>query len=100
VLTPEQQAFLREEKSIKLSEIKRDLYFDLAGEDVMLLQQYLILQNKGPAARKLKSLGKTTINFAHLTKAALAEYQKAVGISPAQGYFGDITKEHLRSIGF
>lgn len=63
----------------------------MTGSDVMELQQYLIGENKGPAARALKAHGMTR-NFASLTKAALIEFQKAVGIRPASGYFGPITR--------
>jgi len=69
----------------------RDLYFGMTGNDVKVLQQYLIQENKGPAARALKVHGATK-NFGPLTKAALIEFQKAVGITPASGYFGPITR--------
>jgi hypothetical protein len=69
----------------------RDLQFGMTGNDVRQLQLFLIAQNAGPAARKLKTHG-TTINFATLTKAALIEFQKSVGITPTSGYFGPITR--------
>ena len=59
----------------------------MTGADVTRLQIFLIAQNAGAAAQKLKVNG-TTQNFASLTKAALIEFQKKEGIAPAIGYFG------------
>jgi murein L,D-transpeptidase YcbB/YkuD len=73
----------------------RDLQSGMTGNDVKQLQLFLIQENKGPAAEKLKANGVTT-NFASLTKAALIEFQKSVGISPASGYFGAITRGWVR----
>lgn len=64
------------------------------GNEVMTLQQFLIAQNKGPAAQALASNG-TTLYFGALTRAALAEFQASVGISPALGNFGAITRAYL-----
>lgn len=72
----------------------RDLHEGMSGTDVHALQEYLVAQNKGPAARALKAHGLTR-NFASLTKAALIEFQKVVGISPASGYFGPITRNWI-----
>jgi peptidoglycan hydrolase-like protein with peptidoglycan-binding domain len=63
----------------------------MTGVDVTALQKYLIQADEGPAARALKAHGMTR-NFATLTKAALIEFQEAVGIHPASGYFGPITR--------
>jgi peptidoglycan hydrolase-like protein with peptidoglycan-binding domain len=63
----------------------------MTGADVKQLQLFLISQNAGPAAHKLETHG-TTQNFATLTEAALIEFQKHVGITPASGYFGPITR--------
>jgi hypothetical protein len=64
------------------------------NSDVTLLQGFLIEQNKGPAARALAANG-TTRYFGSLTRAALAEFQANVGISPALGNFGSITRGYL-----
>jgi hypothetical protein len=64
------------------------------GDDVRILQQFLISQNKGPAARALASVGATAY-FGELTRAALAEFQKAVGIEPPLGNFGPITRAYI-----
>jgi hypothetical protein len=68
----------------------------VTGNDVTELQKFLILENEGPAARALKIHG-TTKNFATLTFAALKEFQSAVGITPASGYFGPITRAHVNA---
>ena len=74
----------------------RDLQFGMTGPDVKQLQLYLIAKNAGPAARKLKAHG-TTENFATLTFNALIEFQKSVGIKPASGYFGPITRGWVKA---
>jgi hypothetical protein len=75
----------------------RNLFYGITGTDVMQLQLFLISQNKGPAARALQTHG-VTKNFANLTLAALIEFQKSVGIIPASGYFGPITRAYLSTI--
>jgi hypothetical protein len=62
--------------------------------NVTTLQQFLISQNKGSAAHALASAGATGY-FGSLTRAALAEFQTSVGISPALGNFGPITRQYL-----
>ncbi|MFZ2205025.1 MAG: ice-binding family protein [Minisyncoccia bacterium] len=64
------------------------------GDLVRSLQEFLISQDKGPKAKALDAHG-TTLNFGSLTKAALAEWQEAVGISPALGNFGPITRTFI-----
>jgi peptidoglycan hydrolase-like protein with peptidoglycan-binding domain len=75
----------------------RDLTLGDSGTDVTALQTFLIQQNKGPAAQALAAVGATGY-FGPLTRAALAEYQAAVGIAPAVGYFGPITRAHLGGV--
>jgi hypothetical protein len=86
-------------QTTKVSDIKRDLYFNARGNDVKILQTFLINQNKGTNAIRLKRYGATGY-FGYVTKAALAEYQKSVGIKPADGYFGLSTRNYLKSIGY
>lgn len=74
--------------------IARDLKMTNGNDDVTLLQQFLISENKGPASLALKVVGATSY-FGELTRAALAEFQASVGISPAVGYFGSITRTYL-----
>ena len=64
------------------------------GNSVTLLQQFLISQNKGPAGLALTNAGATGY-FGALTRAALAEFQANVGISPALGNFGAITRAYI-----
>ncbi|HUC31344.1 MAG TPA: ice-binding family protein, partial [Candidatus Paceibacterota bacterium] len=65
-----------------------------SGSGVATLQQFLISQNKGPAARALASVGATAY-FGALTRSALAEFQASTGISPALGNFGPITRTYI-----
>jgi hypothetical protein len=64
------------------------------GTAVATLQQFLISQNKGPAAQALAGVGATAY-FGSLTRAALAEFQASVGVSPALGNFGAITRAYI-----
>jgi hypothetical protein len=64
------------------------------SNDVTTLQQFLISQNKGPAAEALAKVGATGY-FGVLTHAAMIEFQTNVGISPALGNFGPITRAYL-----
>jgi hypothetical protein len=75
----------------------RNLSLDITGNDVKQLQVFLIAQDSGPAARALKAHG-TTKNFATLTRNALIEFQKKVGITPASGYFGPITRAYVNNL--
>ena len=64
-----------------------------------MVQQFLIDQNKGNYSQMLKKEGATGF-FGLITKSALGEYQKSVGIKPSSGYFGKATKDYLKSIGY
>lgn len=73
----------------------RDLTAGSTGADVRTLQKYLnshgyIVAGSGPG-----SPGNETDMFGSLTKAALAAFQKASGISPAVGYFGPLTRSYI-----
>jgi len=80
------------------SAFTRDLQVGSKGDDVNLLQNFLITQNAGPAAQALAANGATTY-FGNLTMQALAEYQQSIGISPAAGYFGPKTRAYLKTLG-
>jgi peptidoglycan hydrolase-like protein with peptidoglycan-binding domain len=64
------------------------------GTAVTTLQQFLIDQNKGPAAQALANVGATAY-FGALTRTALAEFQTSAGVSPALGNFGAITRAYI-----
>ncbi len=64
------------------------------NNDVATLQLFLISQNKGNAAITLSTVGATGY-FGELTRSALAEFQANVGINPALGNFGPITRGYL-----
>lgn len=66
------------------------------GNNVTILQQFLISQGKGSAAQVLAKVGATSY-FGSLTRAALAEFQAQVGIKPALGNFGPITRAYLKA---
>ena len=78
------------------SNFTRNLAIGDTGKDVNVLQTFLMQENKGPAARALAKYGATNI-FGLLTKAALIEFQVAVGIHPASGYFGPITRNWIEA---
>lgn len=73
----------------------RDLEIGSTGSDVKALQVWLnthgyVIASSGPG-----SSGNETTKFGGLTRAALAKFQKAVGISPAVGYFGPKTRADI-----
>jgi uncharacterized repeat protein (TIGR01451 family) len=72
-----------------------DLQLHDTGPAVNALQNYLIREDKGPAATKLKIHGATNY-FGILTYNALVEFQASVGIH-ATGYFGPITRAWVNS---
>jgi hypothetical protein len=74
----------------------RDLSYGMTGNDVEQLQQFLIAQNIGSAAERLKANGATK-NFGTLTQAALIEFQKHAGITPSVGYFGPKTRTYVNT---
>lgn len=76
----------------------RNLTVGSSGMDVKTLQQFLNaigfkIANSGPG-----SPGNETNLFGSLTKAALAKWQASVGISPASGYFGPLTRAKITSV--
>jgi peptidoglycan hydrolase-like protein with peptidoglycan-binding domain len=71
-----------------------DLNIGSSGTAVVTLQTHLIQAASGIAGTRLASAGATGA-FGPITKAALAEYQVSVGISPASGYYGPITRAFI-----
>ncbi|MDB5195330.1 MAG: hypothetical protein JWO84_514 [Parcubacteria group bacterium] len=82
--------------STQVQTIGIDLRQGMRNGQVTFLQQFLISRSTGSAAGRLASAGATGY-FGALTRAALAEYQANVGISPAIGNFGPITRMYLGS---
>ena len=74
-----------------------DLKMGSNGGSVNILQQFLISQGKGPAAQALARNG-ATVHFGALTRAALAEFQASVGITPSSGYFGAKTRAFINAL--
>ncbi|OIP66627.1 MAG: hypothetical protein COV32_03115 [Candidatus Yonathbacteria bacterium CG10_big_fil_rev_8_21_14_0_10_43_136] len=74
----------------------KNLWKGTRDADVKSLQDFLVAQNKGPAAQALANITTTTY-FGEMTLAAVAEYQASVGISPASGNFGPITRAYISS---
>lgn len=62
------------------------------GAAVVTLQKYLINKNVGSA-----NLVKADGSFGPITQKALAQFQASVGISPAVGYYGPITRAYVDS---
>lgn len=71
-----------------------DMTIGRRGGDVVWLQEFLIAKDTGNAAQSLAAVGATGY-YGTLTANALAEYQKAAGISPASGYFGELTRTYI-----
>lgn len=79
----------------------KDLTLGATGADVVALQDFLVAQNKGSAAQRLAgafAAGVPKGHFGPLTRSAAAEYQAAVGISPAAGFFGPRTRAFVNSL--
>ena len=75
----------------------RNLTISSTGEDVRQLQVFLNNNGYTVANTGTGSPGFESAYFGELTRAALARYQAANGISPAVGYFGPITRAHINS---
>ncbi|HEY4503019.1 MAG TPA: peptidoglycan DD-metalloendopeptidase family protein [Candidatus Paceibacterota bacterium] len=72
------------------STLKGDLTLGSKGALVTELQKFLINKNIGSAS-KMVADG----SFGPITQKALAEYQASVGIKPAVGYYGPITRAYI-----
>ena len=73
----------------------RDLETGSTGEDVRALQAWLNGNGYMVASTGAGSPGNETTMFGGLTRAALIKYQKAMGITPAVGYFGPKTRAYI-----
>ena len=97
-LPPGSEAFLApgSEEAV-FSSTARDLMLGMRGDDIKKLQFFLIGKAAGQSAKDLASVGATGY-FGQLTRAALAEFQKNVGITPAAGYFGPKTRAYIDAL--
>jgi hypothetical protein len=73
----------------------RDLVVGSYGEDVVKLHNFLT--SKGYGSFNSGDDGRGLYNFTEETAVALVKYQAAVGISPASGYFGPVTRANLNA---
>lgn len=79
--------------------LTRELATGLKGEDVSVLQQFLVNAEVYPEAL-------VTGYFGSLTRLAVQRFQREQNISPSSGYFGPLTKKRmlnlirLRSVSF
>ena len=76
--------------------ISKNLELGDSGDDVNWLQNFLIDADVGANAKVLATAGATGY-FGQLTKKSLAEYQDSVGINPASGYFGPLTRAWIKN---
>jgi peptidoglycan hydrolase-like protein with peptidoglycan-binding domain len=77
------------------SNFYRDLTLGSQGQDVLALQVFLNNHGFSVAWSGAGSAGQETNYFGNATKAALAKYQSSVGIRPASGNFGPITRAYI-----
>jgi hypothetical protein len=75
----------------------RSLGTGAKGADVLQLQKYLNTHGATVSMKGAGSLGHEGTVFGPATRAALAKFQKAHGISPATGFFGPLTRAYLNS---
>jgi len=76
----------------------RDMEVGSVGNDVKALQVFLNTHGFYVASSGPGSSGSETTMFGSLTKMALAKYQKANGITPAEGYFGPKTRKFINNL--
>lgn len=75
-----------------------DLTVGVKSDDVKCLQQYLNSAGYQVAASGSGSSGSETTYFGSLTRAAVAKWQAANGVSPAAGYFGSRSRAKYTSL--
>ncbi len=77
----------------------RDLSFGSTGTDVIALQRFLNSRGFTVSTTGPGSPGNEINVFGSKTQAALARFQTSVGITPASGYFGPITRSFVNALG-
>lgn len=70
----------------------RDLTLGSTGPDVVVLQDLLVFKGF-----LVMPTGTAKGYFGASTQKALAKYQKSVGLSPADGYFGPVTRAYVNA---
>ncbi len=80
LFTPDTAPHSAKPKKVVKKTTKRNLKLGMKGNDVLVLQKFLIKKATGPAAAALAK-NKASGYFGPLTKEALAEFQKAKGLS-------------------
>lgn len=80
-----------------ISIFTKNLRKGLFDAEVKSLQIYLNARGYTVTERGPGSIGNENSSFGSATKAALVKFQKAVGISPASGYFGPKTRAYITS---
>lgn len=83
--------------SAPTSRFTRSLSLGSKGDDVVLLQSFLIEKKIGMESERLTTVGATGY-FGSLTQKALSEFQKSVQITPSVGYFGPKTIRFINSL--
>lgn len=96
-LEAELQTLEAEASAATPSAFTRNLTLQSSGADVKMLQQFLNGQGFPVASQGSGSPGNETTYFGSKTQQALANFQKSVGITPASGYFGPITRAYINS---
>ena len=80
-----------------MSPFTRDLTVGSTGADVMQLQKWMNGNGYTVSITGAGSPGMETSTFGPATRAAVAKFQAAMGISPAVGYFGPATRASLNA---
>jgi len=75
-----------------VSTFVRNLELGMSGADVKALQVYLNTHGYAVSSSGPGSPGNETSKFGGATRAAVIKFQKAMGITPAVGYFGPKTR--------
>lgn len=78
--------------------LTKDLKLKTTDSEVVILQKFLNAKGFPVSLTGAGSKGKETNYFGLLTMKALAKFQKSVGIKPAVGYFGSVTRKFIQNM--